>query len=127
MGCLTVTRDVQGKQGMFSLKVNDIIFLECNPKVKDSIFVHTKDNQYYMVGPLKYWVTVLNNSGYRFSVVDRSNALNVDEIVWLDKIYKVAYFDHQIDKNSKRCPIAFHRYKDVENELILVNPAISIA
>ncbi|MNW38905.1 hypothetical protein D3C74_159850 [compost metagenome] len=127
MSCLTVTTDPDGSTGISSLKIDDVIFLESNPKIKDGLIVHTRDKEYFMVGSLRYWTTVLNNSGYNFSVVDRSNSINVEQIVWLDKLYKVAYFEQELSKRSKRCTIAFHRYKAVEQELMLVNPTISFA
>lgn len=111
MGCITVTSDPDGSKGILSLSVNEVIFLESNPKVKDGLIVHTVDKEYYMVGSLRYWTSTLNNSGYKFSVVDRSNSINVERIVSLDKMYKVAYFEQDISKKSKRCTLAFHRYK----------------
>lgn len=127
MGFLTVTTDPDGSKGLESLRIDEIIFLESNPKIKEGLIVHTREKEYYTIGSLRYWTSILNNTGYNFSIVDRSNSINVERIVWLDKMYKVAYFERELNSKSKRCTIAFRRYKAVERELMIANPMISFA
>lgn len=123
---LTVTSDPLGDKGIMSLDVDEVVYITTNPKIKDGLIVHTADNEFYMVGTLKYWTSVLNSSGYRFSIVDRSNASNIDKIVWLDGFYKVAYFSQEVTAESKKCTIAYHRYDKVASELTLFNPKIAM-
>ncbi|MNP28724.1 hypothetical protein D3C76_1217080 [compost metagenome] len=82
---LSVSRDIEGESGIVSLQGEDIIFLEWSGKLA-RILVHTIDQTYYTMGTMKYWSTVLNSSGYRFDIVDRNNAVNVDKIKRLDPI-----------------------------------------
>ncbi|MGE7052951.1 LytTR family transcriptional regulator DNA-binding domain-containing protein, partial [Paenibacillus glucanolyticus] len=92
MQYLTVTRDIEGESGIVNLKVSDILFLEWSTRA-ERVVVHTRVGEYYMTGILKYWTSVLNNSGFTFRVVDRNSAVNVNQIEMLDSNLKIAYFD----------------------------------
>lgn len=122
---ISVTRDVDGDSGIVNLKVADILFLEWNTKY-ERVIVHTKEEVFFTPGTLKYWAGTLNNSGFKFRIVDRNNAVNVDRIVRLDSVFKKAYFEADVRKNSKCCTMAFKRYKDLEKEFMLNNPALLI-
>jgi hypothetical protein len=59
-------------------------------------------------------------------VVDRNNAVNVNRIVRLDSIFKLAYFEAEINENSKHCTMAFTRYKELEKEFMVYNPGLLV-
>ncbi|MEK4351310.1 LytTR family transcriptional regulator DNA-binding domain-containing protein [Paenibacillus sp. FSL R5-0475] len=102
MGILTVTRDVDAVTGVISLPIRDIAFLEYASQI-DRVIVHTINEMFYMPGTLKYWQSALDSSGYNFASVDRTNVVNLDKIVLVDEIYRVAYFESSITKTTKKC------------------------
>ncbi|AOZ91281.1 LytTR family transcriptional regulator DNA-binding domain-containing protein [Paenibacillus crassostreae] len=122
---LSVTKDIEGESGIVSLDGKDIIFLEWSGRLA-RLLVHTLDHTYYTMGTMKYWTTVLNNSDYRFEIVDRNNAVNVDRIKRLDPILCKAYFEDNLNKNSKYCTMAINRYRKLEREIVTSNPSIIV-
>ncbi|MGF7050771.1 DNA-binding LytR/AlgR family response regulator [Paenibacillus sp. DS2015] len=123
MSSLTVTKDIDGNTGLTTLKIDDILFFEYDGRT-DRIIVQLKDETYYTVGTLRYWNKVLNNSGYKFKLVDRNNMVNMNKIKMLDKIFKVAYFETDISSRSKRCTVSSSNYKELEKELGMINPQL---
>lgn len=119
MGVVSVTIDPKGLKGLHILKINEILFLERNPKVKDGLIVHSVDNHYYLVGTLIYWTELFNANGYNFYSGDRSNSINVSQVVYIDRLLSVAYFNS--NKNGKRAAIARHRYEEVTKDLCNLN------
>ncbi|MEC0167420.1 LytTR family transcriptional regulator DNA-binding domain-containing protein [Paenibacillus graminis] len=126
MALLTVTRDPDGKSGILNIDAGLVLMLNFAFS-SDKVTVHTADSVYFMVGTLKYWNKVLNCSGYRFEIVDRSNAMNLDKVKVLDKTLKIAFFEQTITKKSKRCMIASYRFKEVADHIRSFNPTIVIA
>jgi len=124
---LSVTKDADGSAGIITVDFHDILFLKCAINETNSIHIHTGNRVYYIMGPLRYWVSALNSTGCNFSIVDRGTAVNIDNVARLDSTFKVAYFDHSNEKNSLNCTIAYHRYKLVEQELTTVNPNIIVS
>ena len=102
MGSITVTEDTEGSSGIISLPICDIVYIEYDSKI-DRVIIHTIDSMYYTVGTLKYWHNALNSSGYNFAAVDRTNVVNLDKLVRLDKVYHVGYFEEVVTETSKRC------------------------
>ncbi|AHV98027.1 LytTR family transcriptional regulator DNA-binding domain-containing protein [Paenibacillus sabinae] len=125
MALLSVTKDVGGKSGITNIEIGDILMLSYSKSI-DRVLVHTAETIYYTIGTLTFWNEVLNNSGHNFSLVDRSNSLNLDKVVILDPTFKVAYFESNITPKSKRCIIAGYRFNEVKKSLNLINPGISI-
>lgn len=126
MALITVTRDPEGKSGIFNIDPGLILMLNFAMS-SDKVTVHTAEDVYFMSGTLKYWSNVLNCSGYRFEIADRSNVMNLDKVKVLDKTLKIAYFDQTITSKSKRCMIASYRFKEVAEQILTFNPTIVIA
>ncbi|AIQ70336.1 hypothetical protein [Paenibacillus graminis] len=122
---LTVTRDPEGTSGILNIDAGLVLMLNFALS-SDKVAVHTADDVYFMVGTLKYWNKVLNCSGYRFGIVDRSNSMNLEKVTVLDKTLKIAYFDHDISNKSKRCMIASYRFKEVADQILSFNPTLVI-
>lgn len=122
MGTIVVTRDIEALSGLVNLSIQDIAFMEYARKI-DRVIVHTVDSMYYMMGTLKYWQTALDNSGYNFVTVDRTNVVNMDKIVLLDEVYHVAYFEENITDRSKRCTFTNINFKKVQQKYSAI-PAI---
>ncbi|MCL6601667.1 MAG: LytTR family transcriptional regulator DNA-binding domain-containing protein [Paenibacillus sp.] len=117
MKSLSVTKDLDGLSGIVQLNIDDIAFLEFDSR-SGKIFIHTiEDRIFYTVGSLKYWTMVLNNSGYRFFVADRNNAVHIDKIVEMNGLLKVAYFQTNRTNASKHCTMSKSGYKEVSELL----------
>lgn len=117
---LSVTRDIDGESGIVSLRGQDILFLEWSGK-DDRVIVHTMDEKFYVTGTLKYWSNALNNSGFTFRDVDRNNLVNVDRIVRIDSVFKIAYFESEVRSNSKHCTMSIKKYRKFEQEFLSDN------
>lgn len=126
MNSLSVTGTPDGLGGIITVDFQHILFLKCNTNESQSILVHTREGLYYIMGPLRYWVSALNSTGCQFSIVDRGTAVNIDTVARLDRAYKVAYFDGKSGGSSLSCTIAYHRYRHVERELTRLNPNIIV-
>lgn len=125
MVSLSVTHDPEGESGIINIDVGHVLMLNFSMS-SDRVAVHTTEDIFFTMGTLKYWNKILNNSGYRFEIVDRSNCINLDKVAVLDKTLKVAYFEKDYTNLSKRCMIAGYRFKEVANRLMTVNPRILI-
>ncbi len=126
MNCLSVTATPDGSGGIITVDFQHILFLKCNPSESQSILVHTREGVYYIMGPLRYWVSALNSTGCHFSIVDRGTVVNIDNVARLDRAFKVAHFNVMNGPNSLNCTIAYHRYRLVEKELVRMNPNIIV-
>jgi DNA-binding LytR/AlgR family response regulator len=124
VNCLSVTEAPDGSGGIISVDFQHILFLKCNTSESQSILVQTRESVYYIMGPLRYWVSALNSTGCHFSIVNRGTAVNIDNVSRLDRAFKAAYFNLRNGPNSLTCTIAYHRYRFVEKELITINPNI---
>lgn len=126
MYSLSATETPDGSCGIITVDFQHILFLKCNTNESQSILVHTREGVYYIMGPLRYWVSALNSTGCHFSIVDRGTAVNIDNVARLDRTFKVAYFNGVSDQSALNCTIAYHRYRLVEQELTLRNPKIVV-
>lgn len=122
---LSVAVDINGKAGMISLNIGDIVKLEF-VRPMDRVLVHTLHDVYYLMGTVKFWKTSLNSTGYNFMMVDRINAVNLDKIVLVNEIFKVAYFEESPTKQAKKCTIARGRYEEVLSRLTVLNPGLTL-
>jgi hypothetical protein len=121
---LTVSADdSRGMNKGENIPVDKVLFISKGRK-RDQILVHTFEKTYYMIGTLKYWESFLNNNGFHFLNVDRSNTLNVEKVKIVNGIFKDAYFECEITKTSKRCPISYHRFGEVIEEMGFINSNI---
>lgn len=116
---LTVTENEEGK-GIQQIKVEDILYMQFDNRL--SIAVHTQKNHYVAVGPLRFWEAAFEKAGLNFMRVDRGVLANVDKIKVVDKEFKLAYFDTNIEKGAKSCTMSSSGYKTFRE----VNPAIPI-
>ncbi len=122
---LTVTKDVSGESGLCNLEVDKIIYLEAISE-KKIVVVHTLEDKFYTMGTLKYWELALNHSGYNFGLVHRDLSVNLQNVQVMDKRRKNIYFEQQVRKNSKMCPIASHRFNELLSLVSVLNPQIAI-
>ena len=116
---LSVTRKPDGG-GTTDIHVCEILYMTRN-RILDRVEIITREQLYYLPGPLKYWLNVINNRGYNFLHVDRSTAINPANVVSVNEIYKEAFFDKEVTKKSIKCEIAHHRYREFVEELTSSN------
>lgn len=109
---LSVALSIDGERGLTLLDVTDIIYFECDSLI-NRIIVHTATSHYYTMGTLKFFVESLNNSGYNFKLVDRNNAVNIDNIVCVDTSRKLAYFETPIHAKSKSCTFSAKHFDNL--------------
>lgn len=105
---LTVTDNEEG-EGIKQIRVEDILYMQFDNRL--SIAVHTEKNHYIAVGPLRFWESAFEKAGLNFMRVDRGVLANVDKIKVVDKDFKLAYFDMNIEKQTKRCTMSSAGYK----------------
>ena len=110
---LSVTKERDGKSGGTNVPVRGITHLEADSYM---VIVHTTKDQYYLAGTMVYWVNTLNSSGYNFRNADRSSVINVDKIDSIDMKFKLAYFESDINRHSKRCTLAKDRLDSIIDE-----------
>ncbi|ANY70945.1 hypothetical protein BBD42_23565 [Paenibacillus sp. BIHB 4019] len=125
MDTLTVSKDELGTLGLVSVKVQDIIIIKSLSE-KKRIIIHTLTDVYYTMGTLVYWETALNSSGYNFLVLDRSEMINQDKVILLNPKTGDAYFERFVNKQSKKCGVAYHRVKDFVEFMLKYNPEIQL-
>ncbi|MFD0712717.1 LytTR family DNA-binding domain-containing protein [Paenibacillus sp. GCM10027626] len=113
---LSVTLDIDGNQGLELVEIRDITYFEYD-SIINRIIVHTLDKHYYTMGTLKYFVESLNSSGFNFKLVDRNNAANIDNVVYMDNSTKMAYFEWPVTKHSKGCTFSRKHFAEVEGQL----------
>ncbi|MEK3673489.1 LytTR family transcriptional regulator DNA-binding domain-containing protein [Paenibacillus sp. FSL R10-2771] len=110
---LPVTKDINGESGAVALSVDDILYMRHSSRLR-RVVVYTADDIYYTTGPLNYWCTTLNNSGYAFSNGDRTAAINLRKVIRVNDFFKTAYFD----LNSKEgCMLSKKGYEDLREQL----------
>ncbi|MGN7763841.1 LytTR family transcriptional regulator DNA-binding domain-containing protein [Paenibacillus sp. 22594] len=99
MDTISVTRDIEGKTGLITVRIDEIIYLGTDSRTA-ILLLHTLDSVYFTAGTLKYWTQVLNASGYCFLLADRNNSINIRRIVEINKLLKVAYFEPESERNK---------------------------
>ncbi|WP_308635002.1 LytTR family transcriptional regulator DNA-binding domain-containing protein [Paenibacillus silvisoli] len=112
---LAVSRDIDGKSGLVSVLISDVLLLYFDG-VYDRLIIHTMQDQYYTMGSLKYWTEALNSSGYAFRIVDRNNAANLDNVAFIDSASKKVYFEQVTHPKSKYCTISDQQFKKLKAE-----------
>lgn len=123
---LTVTRDPSGEDGLISIPISSICFLQYASHF-DRVVVHTQRSEYYLPGTLKYWTKAFNASGFCFYLADRSASINVDNVISIDRNFLYVNFD---ELRKKRCSVAFHKINKTAkaiqglNSRVIVTPAI---
>ncbi|TCN00880.1 hypothetical protein EV294_101330 [Paenibacillus sp. BK033] len=118
---VTLTGDIDGKTGLIPTNISDVDYLEYSRKLKRVMF-HIGNKVLYAAGTFEYWVDLIRNSGYtNFMIVDRNNAVNLNNIKLLDPVFKKAYFEYEIsDRVNGGCSMSWDKYNKV-NELIGVH------
>lgn len=122
---LTVTKDASGESGLCTLVIDRIIFME-GVSEKNLVVFHTLDEVYYTMGTLKYYEVALNSSGYNFGPVHRGLSVNLKNVLLLDRRRKNIYFENEVKKTSKKCPIASHRFNEFLSLVTMHNPQIAV-
>lgn len=122
---LTVSADPEGFIKGENVPVDKILFISKGRK-RNQILVHTFERTYYMIGTLRHWEKFLNSNGFKFLNVDRGNTLNIEKVKTVNGIFRDAYFECEISKTSKRCPISYHRFDEVVEEMGFINSKIII-
>ncbi len=121
---LSVTTNVDG--GITTIPIASILYIKYIHRIK-LIEVHTNSKIYYITGTIKYWLTVLNNSGYNFYLVDRGTLINTANVKEIDISFKEAYFVENAQRGSdKSCMLAQHRIDLIFRELYAANPTIQM-
>ncbi|WP_340014632.1 LytTR family transcriptional regulator DNA-binding domain-containing protein [Paenibacillus sp. FSL K6-1318] len=110
---LSVTKERDGKSGGTNIPIKGITHLEADSYM---VIVHTAKEHYYLAGTMVYWVNTLNASGYKFRNADRSNIINVENIRSVDMNFKLAYFENDVNKQSKKCTFVKDRLDAIIEE-----------
>ncbi|MNI34611.1 LytTr DNA-binding domain protein [compost metagenome] len=116
MSTLSVTSDIAGNSGFINVPINKVWYL-VHSSSANRIVVHTRDQEYYLMGPLSYWTFVINNTGFRFTEGDRSASVNLDNVVRVNEVFKMAYFDD--GKNG--CMLSSKGYAELKKQLEVMN------
>ncbi|RRJ54800.1 hypothetical protein EHV15_35005 [Paenibacillus oralis] len=108
---LAVTKDADGKSGLFSLSVDDILFFRI---VSGRLIAHTSTDKYYLVGGEKInrFLSALNSSGCHFYRSDRGDIPDITKIRKFNKDWARAYFTDCPDAKSKFIYISRHRFNE---------------
>ncbi|WP_379136074.1 LytTR family transcriptional regulator DNA-binding domain-containing protein [Paenibacillus sp. sgz500958] len=115
---LHLTKDKDGKSGIFNIPVEDVFYFEnCIGKIR-RLNVHTSQGMFYAMGTMTYLMEALNNSGYHFSVGDRSACINLDRVVRVNEYFLTAYFDD----SNEGCMLTDKGYQELMEELKVLNP-----
>ncbi|PAF31841.1 hypothetical protein CHI14_09310 [Paenibacillus sp. 7516] len=120
---LSVTNTPDGDKGIRDVHMSSILYMKWDSRL-DRVVLHTIEGLFYLPGPLVYWQNAMNSMGFKFLKVDRSTIINSDNIVKVDQIYKEAFFEHNVSRDSVKCEIAHHRYRKFVKELQIMNPSV---
>lgn len=115
---LSVTRNSEGTNGLVNLPITEILFLEFDP-IDRCIFVHTREEQFYLAGTLAYWATTLEQ--YDFEKVDRNFVVQVPMIQRMDTAFFMAYFDGEITLNSKKVTMSQKYFRRIMKRITQTN------
>ncbi|PIH58300.1 hypothetical protein [Paenibacillus sp. LK1] len=119
---LSVTTKPEGGK-IEEIHIESVFYMAWDRMIDRSI-IYSTDGTYFLPGPVKYWLNAMNNMGYKFLHVDRATIINTEKVVSVNGIYKEAFFESEISKNSIRCEIVNHRYKSFIEELTVMNPRV---
>lgn len=111
---LSVTRDPDGNSGVVPVLIRDILYLKYSKKI-NRVIIHTAARDFYVIGTKEYWTKVLNDSGYVFRDVDRSNSVNVDKIKRIDTTFLVSYFE-----DGTSCTMSVKKFNELISEFPLL-------
>ncbi|WP_182914120.1 LytTR family DNA-binding domain-containing protein [Paenibacillus sp. 1011MAR3C5] len=114
---------VNGENGLVLVKIKDIHFIECDKRKKNVLF-HTTNESYHFKGTLSYWIEVLNQQGFTFKLCDRTAAINMNNITYLDPVFSRACFDNDVGPDTKWCNMSRPKYEAIMEELNLKNRQI---
>ncbi|WP_150268684.1 LytTR family DNA-binding domain-containing protein [Paenibacillus tepidiphilus] len=116
MSSISVSKDPKGTTGLFTLEIAEINYMEFEGSMY-RILVHTRDELYYTVGTLKYWLTALSGSGYNFVLADRNTLIHVTNIVQIDKTFNIAYFGENAAGTQPKCFLSEKGYREVSKNI----------
>lgn len=120
---LTVTKDINGDSGAIHLPADDIFYMRHSSKLR-RVVIYTQREVYYTTGPLSYWCSTLNNSGYEFFNVDRTVGINLRKVIRVNDVFKTAYFDM---KNKDSCMLSKKGFDSLREHLKVLNiPLVTI-
>ena len=119
---LTVTKDPDGENGLINIPISTICFLQYASHVS-RVVVHTENEEYYLPGTLRYWIAVLNASGFCFYHAERNALINVEKVISIDRNFAYIYFNGEA---QKRCPVAFYQIDKTAQNLSVLNSSINI-
>lgn len=110
---IVVSIDPVGEEGLTMISVKNVLYLEFEKSV-NRVLVHTRYHHYFLPGPTKFWVTGLNNSGFFLRFVDRTNAVNLQNILRIDKARKIITFKG----TTKTCVISRRLINQIFDEFV---------
>ncbi|EJW14128.1 LytTR family transcriptional regulator DNA-binding domain-containing protein [Paenibacillus alvei] len=110
---ITVSIDPSGEEGLIMISVKNVLYLEFEKSV-NRVLVHTQYHYYFLPGPTKFWVTGLNNCGFFLRFVDRTNAVNLQNILRIDKASRIITFKG----TEKICIISRRMFNQINDEFL---------
>jgi DNA-binding LytR/AlgR family response regulator len=116
---ITVTENEEGS-GIQQMHVDDILYMQFDNRLL--ISVQTEEAKYFTVGNLRFWESAFEKAGLNFMRVDRGVLANVDKIIVVNKDFKLAYFDANIDKVTIKCTMSNSGY----NSFRTGNPTVPV-
>ncbi|MBW4083563.1 LytTR family DNA-binding domain-containing protein [Paenibacillus sp. S150] len=123
MDHIVVTNDIHATGGLILVKVDEILYFKSRME-KMHIKIVTSTADFDAMGSIKYWIDMMNNSGHRFKLIDRGTVVNVSKIAGINEREKTLMFAGRNTGNE--CTIAFHRYRQVRDELLELNNRICV-
>lgn len=126
MDILSVTKDVDGAEGLIQLPINQIAYMEFL-RSKNRVLVHTAKNEYYLMGTLQYWQRAIAAVGHRFVWVDRTYVVNIDRIRVMDSIRHIAFFEDSPSKSSKNCTLTNIRFEEISERTGIKSTSLTFA
>ncbi|NEZ44582.1 hypothetical protein GQA12_23995 [Paenibacillus alvei] len=80
---LSVSLAPHGHQGLTIVSIEEIFYMRYDRYIK-RVVIRVADRNFYLTGPLAFWVDAINNSGYTFEFINRRTAVNIKYATGID-------------------------------------------
>lgn len=80
---LTVSLAPHGHHGLTTVSIEEIFYLRYDRSLK-RVVIRVAGQNFYLTGPLDFWVDAINNSGYTFEFTNRRTAVNIKYATRID-------------------------------------------
>lgn len=101
-----------GKTHLVQIDLNDVLYIKIENR---NIVYHTQDDTYYHISTLSELEEHLFDNG--FDLLDKTNLVNMNQMMYLDEQHGNIYFEEQPTKESKFASIALIKQKVMKNQL----------